>query len=480
MSYSGKLQVTLLEAKDLTSTTMLGTMSPYAECKVGKDQWTSQVDSGGGRTPKWNQSYIFNVQSLTADTLLGIVLLHSKIGFDDKIGRVDLKFSTLAQNDGKTVWYKLVSTSNFNKVVGSLSLNTSFLPLPPFAPAKASIPVAQAIQQPVVTIQQPTGVFPMYQQQAGVSAMQQQQPGMYQHPPGGFVPMAQPYGGQGYMQQQPQPGYQQQSFQQQQQRFQPQQGFQQQQSFVQPGYQQQGYQQQQPGQGYSQAPTGGYVQPTQPQAAQAAHAYGGYGGTQEGEPHPSASGTQKGSSAAVVGGASLAGAAVGAGATYLATNPNAVSEAGSAVAGAGGFVGGVAHGGGSALSGGASNLYQQAAPGLQEAGGAISGAAQQAGGAVVSGAGYVAGGAQEAGGAIAGGASNLYQQAAPGLQQADDTKIKDIVDGLSSEQRSSTMKYVYRAMAISENPQSLLKWHGELFAKDGQGIVMRALVDRSV
>lgn len=55
-----------------------------------------------------------------------------------------------------------------------------------------------------------------------------------------------------------------------------------------------------------------------------------------------------------------------------------------------------------------------------------------------------------------------------------------IVDKLSSEQRSQVMKFVFKCMATGKNCANLLVWHERLVAAEGVGIIMRALVDRSI
>lgn len=55
-----------------------------------------------------------------------------------------------------------------------------------------------------------------------------------------------------------------------------------------------------------------------------------------------------------------------------------------------------------------------------------------------------------------------------------------VIDSLTEDERSNTMKYIYRAMASAQNCTALLKWHSALTDKDGVGIVMRVLVDRKI
>jgi len=66
------------------------------------------------------------------------------------------------------------------------------------------------------------------------------------------------------------------------------------------------------------------------------------------------------------------------------------------------------------------------------------------------------------------------------LNAVKEADISKIIDSLSEDERSSTMKYLYRAMASGQNCPALLKWHEKLVDKDGIGVIMRVLVDRKI
>lgn len=66
------------------------------------------------------------------------------------------------------------------------------------------------------------------------------------------------------------------------------------------------------------------------------------------------------------------------------------------------------------------------------------------------------------------------------LNAIKDADMSKILDSLSEEERTATMKYIYRAMSSGQNCAALLKWHNALTDKDGAGIVMRVLVDRKI
>ena len=57
-------------------------------------------------------------------------------------------------------------------------------------------------------------------------------------------------------------------------------------------------------------------------------------------------------------------------------------------------------------------------------------------------------------------------------------EIQKVVNGLSSEEADTVLKYVYKAMEKGEGCDNLLKWHDLLFQKFGDGIIVRAINDR--
>jgi len=66
------------------------------------------------------------------------------------------------------------------------------------------------------------------------------------------------------------------------------------------------------------------------------------------------------------------------------------------------------------------------------------------------------------------------------LSAVKEADIAKTIDGLSVEERSAAMKFVYRGMATGQNCTQMLKWHAALYDKDGAGSIMRVLVDRNL
>lgn len=54
-------------------------------------------------------------------------------------------------------------------------------------------------------------------------------------------------------------------------------------------------------------------------------------------------------------------------------------------------------------------------------------------------------------------------------------EVAGVIDSLDSDERDVLMKYLYRGLEEAESSNHLLKWHGILTDKAGNGCIMRAL-----
>lgn len=54
-------------------------------------------------------------------------------------------------------------------------------------------------------------------------------------------------------------------------------------------------------------------------------------------------------------------------------------------------------------------------------------------------------------------------------------EVPAVIDALDGDERDVLMKYLYRGMEEAESCNQLLKWHGILTDKAGNGCIMRAL-----
>jgi hypothetical protein len=68
------------------------------------------------------------------------------------------------------------------------------------------------------------------------------------------------------------------------------------------------------------------------------------------------------------------------------------------------------------------------------------------------------------------------------LCSVNDSTMKKIIADLSDDEKANAMKYTYKAMGQAGKDQcpTLLKWHSNLLADGGLGLIARAMVDRKV
>jgi len=171
----GTLTTTVVKGLELRDVVTLGTMSPYIKLHVGKESFQTKAHEKGGRTPTWNQAFIFNLDG--KEVAVHLVAYNKGTLSDDVIGRVDIPISNLVKASAETS-FDLVNPADFKKIAGKIIIKTEYKN--PNAP-----------QQPAVT--QPTTVAPT-QPKVVVMAQPQvvyQQPQVVYAQPGGGM-MAQP------------------------------------------------------------------------------------------------------------------------------------------------------------------------------------------------------------------------------------------------------------------------------------------------
>jgi len=64
------------------------------------------------------------------------------------------------------------------------------------------------------------------------------------------------------------------------------------------------------------------------------------------------------------------------------------------------------------------------------------------------------------------------------LTSMKEAGIKSVVDGLDTDQLDVLMKYIYRLLETGKDCQILLKWHEVVYAKGGDGCIVRVICER--
>jgi len=163
----GKLTVTVLEAKELKDTELLGKMDPYVVLEVMKEKHKTKVMKGAGTQATFNQAFIFNLEG--KEDSLHVRVMDEDLIKDDQVGRVDIPLKTAAAATGP-VWYQLVDFDNFKKITGQVHLKVEFVGTG--GPAVAAAAAAAPAKSPVAA------VSPMAGAPAAAVMQQPQQPQM--------------------------------------------------------------------------------------------------------------------------------------------------------------------------------------------------------------------------------------------------------------------------------------------------------------
>src|SRR5262249_24930187 len=126
--YVGKLKVTVHEGRDLTDPDM-GPLSPFATLQLGRERFKTRPHNRGGKTPRWEQSFVFNLDYLARE-LLSIQVLGEDLVSNDKIGRADIPLNRLMDEStaDDARWFPLVEFDNFKRIAGYIRLSSEYTP----------------------------------------------------------------------------------------------------------------------------------------------------------------------------------------------------------------------------------------------------------------------------------------------------------------------------------------------------------------
>lgn len=98
-------------------------MSPYVTMVFKGKKYKSKTLNSAGKTPRWNQKFVFEVTSVDEDLMLRV--WDQDMTTSDAVGFVKLKMSSLIINKGVDAWFEIMYE---NKSAGQVHLKTSFEP----------------------------------------------------------------------------------------------------------------------------------------------------------------------------------------------------------------------------------------------------------------------------------------------------------------------------------------------------------------
>ena len=94
MATSGKLQLTIIEARVERDVEMFGKMDPYVVLKYRQQVLKTKEHTDGGKTPTWNETFELDVKYVGDDITIDIVDSET-IGKDEVIGSATCKLSSM-------------------------------------------------------------------------------------------------------------------------------------------------------------------------------------------------------------------------------------------------------------------------------------------------------------------------------------------------------------------------------------------------
>jgi len=167
-STTGRLRLTVIEAKLTRDTDFFSKMDPYCIIKSREQTFKTKVMQNAGKMPKWNEIFDINVKYIGDD--MSVEVLDEDVTSSDQVGITNIKLSSLCMNGGIDEWFDLQYKG---KKSGSVHLKGDWRP---DVPEAAKVQVAsnmlgafmsgQQMQQPQYYAQPHMMQQPMYAQPA--------------------------------------------------------------------------------------------------------------------------------------------------------------------------------------------------------------------------------------------------------------------------------------------------------------------------
>lgn len=120
----GDLALTVIEAKLTRDTEMaFNKMDPFCRLEYKEQTFKTKVLQGAGKTPKWNETFNFDVKYIGDD--LRLFILDEDTVSSDRVGEATIKFASLCLNGGIDEWFEI---QHKGKLAGKVHLQSKFTP----------------------------------------------------------------------------------------------------------------------------------------------------------------------------------------------------------------------------------------------------------------------------------------------------------------------------------------------------------------
>jgi len=105
MATTGRLRLTIIEAKLTRDTEIFSKMDPYCKLSTRDQTFKTKVLQGAGKLPKWNETIDIDVKYIGDD--LHLEVLDEDVAKSDLVGSTTIKLSSFCVNGGIDEWYDI-------------------------------------------------------------------------------------------------------------------------------------------------------------------------------------------------------------------------------------------------------------------------------------------------------------------------------------------------------------------------------------
>jgi hypothetical protein len=157
VTFTGRLVITVHEARNLHDVAVIQSMSPFVKIAIGEIETAKTVViDNAGTSAVWNEAVLLDVHSHKGTDLVRMVVFDKGLIHDDKIGEFSLQLQKLIKYAGTPRWVELVDLSEM-KLRGELKITIEWKGTPAAAALSSPSP-EPAANTNNTTLQNPTAL----------------------------------------------------------------------------------------------------------------------------------------------------------------------------------------------------------------------------------------------------------------------------------------------------------------------------------
>ena len=115
MATTGKLHVTVVEARVETDLNTFGDMDPYVEIEHRMERFKTKTCTNGGKEPKFDETFVYNVKYIGDDFTMRLMNKNTMLN-DELMGEAVIKVSSLCIPDFDE-WFRVTVSGKDNGAI---------------------------------------------------------------------------------------------------------------------------------------------------------------------------------------------------------------------------------------------------------------------------------------------------------------------------------------------------------------------------